>query len=106
MTISLGVCLFFRVDFRNYLDEMVFVDRMLEMPLVNYAIKVESRESSVLTELKNMVEDSYRDLLKYTRMALKCYVASVWLTATLYLCSPIVVMIMNEDGNKRLLGKD
>lgn len=103
MIISLGVCLVFRKDFRIFLNEMAFQDGVLEMPLISYVLKLEC--SGKLNELKVMVVDSQEKLLKYTRMLLIIYVASVWLCATLYICDPIYQMIVGEDESLRLLGK-
>lgn len=102
MTISLGICLFFRYDFREFLKEMAFKDNMLEMPLIKYVQQVERGEK--LMELKDLVEGTQKNMLKYTRLLLKTYVASVFLSATLYLCTPIYEMVQMQDPNLRLLG--
>nr|QIJ45788.1 olfactory receptor [Glyphodes pyloalis] len=104
MTISLGVCLVFRNKFRVFLTEMAFKDEMLEMPLIKYVFKY--GEGKKLLELKEMVTVSQEKLLKYTRVLLKFYVTSVWLVATLYLCSPIYEMISEGDATMRLLAFD
>lgn len=102
MTISLGICLIFRNKFRTFLSEMAFKDEMLEMPLIRHVL--EGAEGKKLIELKNMVIDSKKKLFKYTRVLFKSYVTSVWVVATLYLCSPIYEMFEAGDASLRLLG--
>ncbi|XP_013190966.1 uncharacterized protein LOC106135264 [Amyelois transitella] len=101
MTISLGVCLVFRNKFRQFLEEMVFKDSMIEVPLINLIMKVE--EGDKVIELKYMVNDSQEKLLKFTKFLIRCYVASVFLVATLYLCSPLYEMFISDDDSLRLL---
>ncbi|XP_063834085.1 odorant receptor 24a-like [Ostrinia nubilalis] len=104
MTISLGVCLIFRKKFRIFLGEMVFKDEILEMPLIQFVLKLESGKK--LIELKQMVNDSQEKLFRLTKVLLKCYVTSVWLVATMYLCSPIYEMLSRGDKSLRLLAFD
>nr|WPO56474.1 odorant receptor [Leucinodes orbonalis] len=104
MTISIGVCLLFRNKFRVFLGEMAFKDEMVKMPLIEFILKLENGKK--LMELKNLVIESQETLFKYTRLLLKCYVTSVWLVATLYLCSPIYEMIVKGDSSLRLLAFD
>nr|QZH55125.1 odorant receptor 29 [Achelura yunnanensis] len=106
MFISLGVCLIFRQKFRMFLTEMGFNDTMLEMPLIDYVMKKEFENGKKLKELKLKVIETQSRLLKLTRVLLKLYVASVWLCATLYICSPIYFMITKEDKSARLLAFD
>nr|AZB49438.1 olfactory receptor 24 [Heortia vitessoides] len=101
MTISLGVCFVFRIEFRSFLVEMAFEDRMLEMPLITYVIKLQ--EGKKLYELKQMVIDTQNKLFRYTKTVFIAYLASVWLVATLYLCSKIYEMYMTEDQSLRLI---
>ncbi|XP_053620404.1 uncharacterized protein LOC128680933 isoform X2 [Plodia interpunctella] len=101
MTISLGVCLIFRKQLRQFLEEMVFNDCVLEIPIINSVLKRDEGEKVV--ELKTMVVESQEKLLKYTRVLLKCYVGSVFLVATLYLCSPLYEMFVSNDDSLRLL---
>ncbi|KAL0810906.1 hypothetical protein ABMA28_010205 [Loxostege sticticalis] len=104
MTMSLGVCLIFRQKFRMFLCEMVFKDEVIEMPLIRYVLRLESGKK--LFELKQMVKDSQEQLFRVTGVLLKCYVTSVWLVATLYLCSPIYEMFSKGDKSLRLLAFD
>ncbi|KAM3962203.1 olfactory receptor-like [Aphomia sociella] len=104
MSITLAVCLIFRRKFREFLEEMVFVDRLLDMPLIRYVLTLE--EGNKLIELKNLVNDTQMKLFKFTRALLKCYMTSVWLVATLYLCSPIYEMVVKKDDSLRLLAFD
>lgn len=103
MFISLTVCLIFRQDFREFLEDMAFKDVMLEMPLIEYVLKLEGEGK--LHELKQMVVKSQMQLLKYTRVLLKTYVFSVVLCATLYICDSIYQMVVREDQSLRLLGE-
>ncbi|KAJ8708716.1 hypothetical protein PYW08_010098 [Mythimna loreyi] len=105
MTISLLVCLVFRSQFRSFLEEMAFRDAMLEMPLINHIFLV-NHDGEKITELRNLVVDTQEKLFKYTRVLLKTYMFSVFLVATLYLCSPIYGMIVREDESLRLLAFD
>ncbi|XP_075986045.1 odorant receptor 13a-like [Anticarsia gemmatalis] len=105
MTITLGVCLIFRKEFRNFLKEMAFKDAMMEMPLIEHLVEA-PRDTPKLTELRNLVIDSQEKLLKNTRLLLKVYVASVFLSATLYVCTPIYQMFVREDDSLRLLAFD
>lgn len=104
MTISLGVCLIFRNKFRNFLEEMAFRDAMLEMPLIKYILLVH-KGGEKIAELRNLVLGTQEKVFKYTRVLLKTYVASVFICATLYLCTPIYLMFVREDKSLRLLGK-
>ncbi|XP_048004611.1 odorant receptor 13a-like [Leguminivora glycinivorella] len=102
MFISFCVCLVFRKQFREFLDEMGFKDAMLEMPLIEYVLKLE--RAGRLNELKGMVVDSQEKLLKLTRVLLKTYVFSVWACATLYLSDSVYSMLTTKDDDLRLLG--
>lgn len=104
MTISLGVCLIFRNHFRSFLNEMAFRDGMLEMPFIEHILLMR-QGGEKLTELRGLVFETQEKLLKYTRLLLRTYVASVFLCATLYLCSPIYRMFIRDDESLRLLGK-
>uniref|UniRef100_C0L8M7 Odorant receptor n=1 Tax=Ctenopseustis obliquana TaxID=65030 RepID=C0L8M7_9NEOP len=104
MFISFGVCLVFRKQFRLFLIEMGFKDAMLEMPLIEYVLKLEQGER--LNELKGMVIKSQEKLLKLTRVLLKTYVGSVWLCASLYLSDSVYQMIVRKDDSLRLMGFD
>lgn len=103
MTISLGVCLIFRNDFRIFLNEMAFEDAIAKMPLVEYVLTLD--DGRKLLELKNLVSDSQKKLLEYTRYLVKVYLAIVWLCVTLYLCTPIYQMIYSKDNSIMLLGE-
>ncbi|CAH1641796.1 unnamed protein product [Spodoptera littoralis] len=105
MTITLGVCLIFRKEFRSFLEEMVFRDHMLEMPLIDHILLVSPRGEKI-QELRNLVTGSQEKLFKYTTLLLKSYVANVFLCATLYLCSPVYGMLVREDKSLRLLAFD
>nr|AEF32141.1 odorant receptor [Spodoptera exigua] len=105
MTITLGVCLIFRKDFRNFLEEMAFRDHMLEMPLIDHVLLVSSGGEKI-QELRDLVTGSQEKLFKYTTILLRVYVASVFLCATLYLCSPVYGMMVREDESLRLLAFD
>ncbi|KAG6459289.1 hypothetical protein O3G_MSEX011300 [Manduca sexta] len=104
MSISLGVCLLFRKAFRNFLDEMVFEDAVLEIPLIKLVVMAEGGEK--MAELKTLVLESQEKLLKYTKILLKTYMAIVWLCAILYICTPVYLMITTDDKSLRLLGFD
>ncbi|XP_059056223.1 uncharacterized protein LOC131850087 [Achroia grisella] len=104
MSITLAVCLAFRRNFRKFLEEMIFVDPLLDMPLVKYVLSAEGGVKS--NELKHLVNNTQEKLFKYTRILLKCYVFCVNFVATLYLCSPIYEMIIRNDKSLRLLGFD
>ncbi|XP_035454520.2 uncharacterized protein LOC118279094 [Spodoptera frugiperda] len=105
MTITLGVCLVFRNEFRFFLEEMAFRDHMLEMPLIDHIMLVSPRGAKI-EELRNLVTGSQEKLFKYVTILLKSYVASVFLCATLYLCSPVYGMLVREDQSLRLLAFD
>ncbi|XP_045762931.1 uncharacterized protein LOC123865755 [Maniola jurtina] len=105
MFISLAICLLFRKKFSAFLEEMVFVDHMLEMPLIQYVCQMQVRRGR-LRELKELVMTSHEKLFELIRLLLKSYVASVWFSATLYLCSPIYRMGVSEDKSLRLLAFD
>lgn len=83
---------------------MAFKDGMLDMPLVEN-ILIMRLQGERLSELRDLVLDSEAKLLKFTRVLLKTYVASVFVSATLYLCGPIYLMFVNEDDSLRLLGE-
>lgn len=102
MTISLGVCLNFRNRFRVFLTEMAFKDEMLEMPLIQFVLKVERGKK--LLELKNMVLDSQEKLLKYLRLWTTGYIISVVITTTMYLINTIYEMTTKGDSSLGLLG--
>lgn len=102
MFISLGVCLVFREKFHMFLSEMVFEDRILDMPLIEYILKTDHVDK--LNDLKLLVQTSQKNLLRSTTLLLKIYVASVWLCATLYLCSAIYQMFISNDATLRLMG--
>lgn len=102
MFISLGVCLVFREKFHMFLSEMAFEDRMLDMPLIEYILKTD--HVGKLNDLKLLVQTSQKNLLRSTTLLLKIYVASVWLCATLYLCSAIYQMFISNDASLRLMG--
>lgn len=104
MFISLGICLLYRKEFSSFLEEMVFADHMLEMPLIVHVLQMQVRRGKLL-ELKELVLSSQKNLFKLTRLLLISYVFSVWLCATLYLCSPIYRMSVRKDDSLRLLGK-
>ncbi|XP_037301451.1 uncharacterized protein LOC115449366 [Manduca sexta] len=104
MSISLGVCLLFRKAFRNFLDEMVFEDAVLEIPLIKLVVMAEGGEK--MAELKTLVLESQEKLLKYTKILLKTYMAIVWLCAILYICTPVYLMITTDDKSLRLLAFD
>ncbi|CAK1589706.1 unnamed protein product [Parnassius mnemosyne] len=104
MFISLGVCLLFRKKFHMFLSEMVFEDGMLDMPFIEYVLRNE--KNGKLNDLKELVINSQDKLFYYTRILLKVYVTSVWLTATLYLCGPIYQMSISDDNSLRLLAFD
>lgn len=103
LSITLIICLIFRNKFRSYLIEMLFVDFMLEMPLIKYALK-DVVDDGKMKELKNLVIDSQNKLLKVSIMLLKLYIFAVFLTATMYLCDPIVRMIVRENKDERIFG--
>lgn len=103
MTITLVICLTFRNNFRNFLNEMAFKDGVLEMPLIQY-ILLAPQKTPKLSELKDLVLDSQEKLLKYTRVLLITYQATVFLCVTLYLCNPIYQIITKEDDSERVLG--
>ncbi|XP_072946198.1 uncharacterized protein [Epargyreus clarus] len=105
MYITLGICLIFRKDFQMFLSEMGFRDEILEMPFIEYVLS-QKLEHGKLAELKDLIVNSQEKLLKFTRVLLKSYVASVWLSATLYLCGPIYEMCIREDESLRLLAFD
>ncbi|XP_041971709.1 uncharacterized protein LOC121727783 [Aricia agestis] len=105
MFITLGVCLYFKRDFRAFLEEIAFSDLILEMPLIEHVVSLSLAKGKV-GELKTMVLDSQKKLLKYTRILFISYVASVWLCASLYLCTPIYLMCVTGDENLRLLAFD
>nr|AXF48762.1 odorant receptors OR3.2 [Lobesia botrana] len=102
MFISFGVCLLFRKQFRQFLNEMGFKDAMLDMPLIEYVLKLE--QAGRLNELKGEVVASQEKLLKLTRVLLKTYVFSVWACATLYLSDSVYQMFVRQDDSLRLLG--
>ncbi|XP_063897328.1 uncharacterized protein LOC110381719 [Helicoverpa armigera] len=105
MTISIWVCLIFRKKFRRFLEEMAFQDGMMGMPLIKHIFLVSSKGERI-NELRELVNDSQYKLFKYTRVLLKTYVLSVFVCATLYLCTPIYLMIAREDKSLRLLAFD
>ncbi|XP_034826149.1 odorant receptor 13a-like [Maniola hyperantus] len=105
MFISLTICLLFRKKFFAFLEEIVFVDLMLEMPLIQHVCKMQVRRGR-LRELKELVISSHEKLLQLTTLLLRSYVASVWFSATLYLCSPIYRMSLSNDKSLRLLAFD
>nr|WEG72112.1 odorant-receptor-16 [Grapholita molesta] len=102
MFISFAICLVFRKQFRQFLNEMGFKDAMLEMPLIEYVLKLE--QTGRMNELKGMVVNSQEKLLKLTRVLLKTYVFCVWACATLYLSDSVLRMFTREDDDLRLLG--
>ncbi|NP_001159623.1 olfactory receptor-like [Bombyx mori] len=104
MTITLGICLVFRIQFRDFLTEMAFRDAALDIPIVDYIFNVNNGKK--MMQLKKLVVESQKDLLNYTSLLLKIYVTGVWLCATLYLCSPIYSMLVSEDKSLRLLAFD
>lgn len=104
MFISLCVCLIFRTKFRTFLEEMVFKDRVFDIPLVK-SIFIRKPGHGKLFELEKLVVNSQEKLFKLTRVLLKTYVGSVWLCVTLYLCGPIYQMCVTKDKSLRLLGK-
>jgi hypothetical protein len=103
MTISLGICLIFRSRFREFLNEMVFKDKIMEMPLIMYIVG--ENQGPVSMQLKALVEKSQGSLFRFTRILLYCYVMSIWLVVTLYLCGPIHKMRVTRDSSLRILGK-
>ncbi|XP_026753116.3 uncharacterized protein LOC113513323 [Galleria mellonella] len=104
MTISLAMCLAFRSNFRKFLEEMLFVDRLLDIPLIRHVVADEEGSKSI--ELKNLVNNTQIKLFKYTKILLRCYVFCVYFVATLYLCSPIYEMLIRHDKSLRLLAFD
>lgn len=104
MFISLGICSLYRKEFSFFLEEMVFADHMLEMPLIALVLQMQVKRGK-LKELKKLVISSQKNLFKLTRLLLISYVFAVWLSATLYLCSPIYRMSVRKDDSLRLLGK-
>ncbi|KAG6459288.1 hypothetical protein O3G_MSEX011296 [Manduca sexta] len=104
MAISLGVCLVFRKGFRNFLDEMVFEDAVLEIPLIKFVVMAEGGVK--MAELKTLVLESQEKLLKYTKILLKTHLFAASLCVTLYICTPVYLMIMTDDKSLRLLAFD
>lgn len=102
MTISKTICLFFRNDFRGFVKEMCFVDTMLDVPLIQTVLKMEGKDG-ILIELKDKVKESQKNLLKLTKIMLKFYVTTVFLTAILYICSALFQMLVREDS-QHILG--
>ncbi|CAG9568626.1 unnamed protein product [Danaus chrysippus] len=105
MFISLCICLIFRTKFRTFLEEMVFEDRVFDIPLVK-SVFIQNPGHGKLFELEKLVVNSQEKLFKLTRVLLKTYVGSVWLCVTLYLCGPIYQMCVTKDKSLRLLAFD
>nr|ALM26235.1 odorant receptor 45 [Athetis dissimilis] len=105
MSISLGVCLVFRKQFRNFLEEMAFRDAMVEMPLIK-EILLGNQGGKCIAELRGLVLGTQDKLFKYIKLLLKTYVFSVFFCATMYLCTPIYLMSVREDKSLRLLAFD
>nr|AOE48039.1 putative odorant receptor OR34 [Athetis lepigone] len=105
MTISLGVCLVFRKKFRNFLEEMVFRDAMVEMPLIK-EILLGTHGGKWIAELRGLVLGTQDNLFKYIKILMRVYVCSVFFCATMYLCTPIYLMSVREDKSLRLLAFD
>ncbi|XP_045455162.1 uncharacterized protein LOC123664701 [Melitaea cinxia] len=105
MFFSLGICLVFRKEFRLFLEEIIFDDCALKIPLIQNILWLKPSRGK-LKELKELVVESQENLFRFTRVLLKIYVASVWLCVTLYLCGPIYVMWSKKDKSLRLLAFD
>nr|AQQ73522.1 olfactory receptor 49 [Heliconius melpomene rosina] len=105
MFISLGVCLVFRLQFRSFLEEIIFNDSLLEMPFINGVLQLKFGNGK-LGELKKSVINSRETLFRLTRVLLKTYIASLGVCATLYLCGPIYLMCIRNDKSLRLLAFD
>lgn len=103
MFFSLGICLVFRKEFRLFLEEIIFDDCTLKIPLIKNILWLKPSRGK-LKELKELVVESQENLFRFTRVLLKIYVASVWLCVTLYLCGPIYIMWSKKDKSLRLLG--
>nr|WCC57571.1 odorant receptor 49 [Papilio memnon] len=104
MFTSLGVCLLFRRKFQNFVNEMVFKDSVLDMPLIVYAL--ESNRTGRLRELKELVLESEEKFLRFARVLLKTYIIIGTVCVTLYLCCAIYQMIKSDDNALRLLAFD
>lgn len=104
MTITLVVCLLFRVKLRQFLTEMGFRDSIKDVPFIRFVLKSEGREGKI-SELQLLVESSQVALRKWTLVLFRVYVVSVFVTATLYICGAIYQMIVREDESLRILGK-
>lgn len=83
---------------------MGFRDTILDVPLINFVMGLESG-GALLMELKELVVDSRERLLRFVRVLLKCYVSSVFVTASLYIVGAIYRMLVREDQSLRILGK-
>ncbi|XP_011565879.3 uncharacterized protein LOC105395621 [Plutella xylostella] len=102
LSISITICWVFRKRFRLFVLEMGFRDTILDVPLIHYVMGLESG-GELLMELKELVVDSRERLLRFVRILLKCYVSSVFVTASLYIVGAIYRMLVREDQSLRIL---
>ncbi|XP_052751045.1 odorant receptor 4-like [Galleria mellonella] len=94
MFLWLALCLIFRKRFRMLLEEMVFVDRLLDIPLINHVLYEGDGVKSI--ELKHLVNNTRMTLFKYIKMLLKFYLICVYAIVILYVISPIYEMLINK----------
>lgn len=103
LSISLTICLIFRGKFRQFLTEVVFVDLMLEMPLVKFCFQNE-KIGSKIDELRNVVLSSRDKLMIFSRKLMILYAFLVFFNSNLYLFDAIYRMIVTKDPDDRLFG--
>ncbi|XP_013168610.1 PREDICTED: odorant receptor 4-like [Papilio xuthus] len=101
MCTSLGLCLFFKRKFQIFLNEMVFKDSVLDMPLIVHVL--ESNNSGRLKDLRDLVLESEKKFFRFSRILLKTYIVIGVVCVTLYLCCAIYQMITSNDNTLRLL---
>lgn len=77
---------------------------MLDIPMIKNVLLVHYGGERI-AELRDMIFGTQEKLFKYASILFKAYLVSVLMCATLYLCSPIYLMIVRRDKSLRLLGK-
>ncbi|XP_049881328.1 uncharacterized protein LOC126377567 [Pectinophora gossypiella] len=102
MYMLVGLSLVYRKEFREFLEEMIFRDGLMDMPIIEHAMK--STSEGKLNELKGLVIKTEEKLVKYPSLLLKSYACSTSSTAVMYVCDAIYQMIVREDESLRLFG--
>ncbi|XP_026748453.1 uncharacterized protein LOC113509336 [Galleria mellonella] len=97
----LAMCLVLRRNFRMFLEEMVFVDCLLDMPFLKLVLS--EGEGTKTTELKHLINSTQTALFKYSRMLLLFYLWCTYMVYILYVCIPIYEIIVTNDPSLRPL---